>query len=500
MNDLSLRAEEIKNDESKFIIGLDLGNSMACLSYYDFNLNKPQLLDISGGYSRASVPLVVQYVPENDEWIFGEYALLNRPMGNEITFKNIIANMGLGLNYNIGKKNVSLCYVLSLFIKEIIGSIKNINPKAEICGIAASISPYIMDKAKEEIKKAFFMAGFGDLFLGFRDERQCALNYYIQNNKIEKNDKILILDYGERSFRSNLFSLNEIDDKINAECVLSLYDEKSGAGEINKELEKLFKAYYLEGCQKNELSEEEKIEMNIFSYEHKDLFLQRDNKNGIKLYYNFCYPPIKKAVKKEEIQDFILPFKERIEKFLKTYENEACSILTVGGGFDSLWIKKILADIFKGKEIFQYGKEIGAEGACVIACGEMQLLEDFKNIEIFDNQQIKSEIGVLADDEKFIPLSEKNTFWWQEQKEKSFIIDNSEDNNYKLDIYKKNDNEVSKVTEIDLSAFKSDKIKAKRIQLQVKYDSCEDVFIEICDLGFGEIEKSSGFKESFKLS
>lgn len=495
---MNFSGSDFINDETKFIVGIDLGNSRAGLAYYDFNLKKPMVFDISGGYSKASIPVVVQYVPESDEWIFGEYAVLNRPIGDEITFKDIIKNMGKEMSYEVGGKTISLCYILSLFIKDVMDSLKNINPKAKVCGIVVSVEAYITEEAKKEIKNAFYMAGFGDSFIGFRDERQCLINYYFENKEFKK-DKLLILDYGERSFRGNLFSLEETEDKIIADCDLSLSDNEGGTAVIYNKLEKLFKSYFFEISKKNNLTEDEKKEISIFSYEHSDLFLQRSNNSGIKLYYNFCFPPVKKNVSKDEIDNFIKPFESRLNEFLATFKNEECDVLAVGGGFEQYWAKKAIAEIFGKDKINQTGKEMTACGACLIACYESGVIRNFKEAELYDRQKIREEIGVIANKIGFIPLSERNTFWYQEQKKKYFIIDEN-DANYILEIFKKNKGEIVKISELNLKELKKTKKKASKICLQVKYESCDNAKIHIWDLGFGEIQKSSGFDKSFEIN
>ena len=480
----------------KFIIGVDLGNSRAAVAYYDINTKKPTVFDVSGGYSKASVPVAVEYIPENDEWIFGEYAVLNRPVGGEVIFEDIIENMGEGKLYQIGSKTVSLCYVLSLFLKELIGSVKNINPKAQICAVYVSAPPYMTQKAKDEIKKAFFMAGYENSFMGFADERECVISQYFESE--HRQNRLLLLDYGERSIRGNLFSFKEENDKIIAECDLSLFDKKGGTREIYAKLANLFESYYIENNEKSFLTEYEKKEMSIFAYEHNDLFLNRYNKSGIKLYYNFCCPPFKKVVSKAEMDSFVKPFELRLKRFLKTFQNEDCDILAFGGGFEQLWAKSAARETLGDYNAVGAAACIIACGACIIACRELGIVKGLK-IEIYDKQQIKEEIGIIVGEDKFISLCEKNTFWWQEQKKKYFIIDDSGDEDYRLEIFKNTKSGLVRVSVLNLDGLRKNGKKTVRLAMQIIYESCEKAKIQIKDIGFGEIEKSTGFDKSFAI-
>lgn len=63
-------------DENKFILGLDLGSSSSSIAFFNTITEEPELIDLSGGYGKPSMPSVIQYIPETREWVFGEYAIL----------------------------------------------------------------------------------------------------------------------------------------------------------------------------------------------------------------------------------------------------------------------------------------------------------------------------------------------------------------------------------------------------------------------------------------
>ena len=99
-------------NENKFIIGIDLGNLTSTISYFDFNQMDIEVVDISGGYGKVSVPTVVSYNIDTEDWIFGEYAILSKGFGNELIIENIIDNLGKGLTYTVNDKSISLTLVL----------------------------------------------------------------------------------------------------------------------------------------------------------------------------------------------------------------------------------------------------------------------------------------------------------------------------------------------------------------------------------------------------
>ena len=131
--------EEQKLNEIYYIIGLDIGNDSSSIAFFNLAEKTPEVIDLSGGYGRPSIPTMMQYIAETKEWVFGEYALLNRGVGTEITLSDLITRLGSHEYVDLDHKPISVVNLLGLFIKEIIGHVKNINPKAEIAGIVAAV-------------------------------------------------------------------------------------------------------------------------------------------------------------------------------------------------------------------------------------------------------------------------------------------------------------------------------------------------------------------------
>ena len=82
------------DDETRFILGIDIGTRATKIAIWNVNRKQAELIDMSGGYGNPSIPTVMQYIPENKEWVFGEYALLNKRDFDDITINNIISKLG----------------------------------------------------------------------------------------------------------------------------------------------------------------------------------------------------------------------------------------------------------------------------------------------------------------------------------------------------------------------------------------------------------------------
>ena len=176
----SLPAAE-KLNETYYIIGLDIGAESSAIAFYNLHENTPEPIDLSGGYGKPSIPTVMQYIAETKEWVFGEYAILNQGAGTEITLQALTRRLGHFDYLDIDGKSVSAASILGLFIKEILASVRNINPRAEIVGIVAAVPAYLNEQAHEELKRAFKQAGYEKELIALVPDRECIFTHHYRN-------------------------------------------------------------------------------------------------------------------------------------------------------------------------------------------------------------------------------------------------------------------------------------------------------------------------------
>ena len=495
-------------DETKFIVGFDLGNSDSALSFYDFNTGKVEQLDISGGYGKASIPTVVQYIKDTDEWVFGEYALMNKPLSDSITFQNLISGLGKKHCYTIGKKTIEHSYILSLYIKEILGNIKNINPSAEIIGIAVSVA-YLSEDAENELLQAFMEAGYYDNLIGLFSEKQCIINKYCYDTE-EIPSKIVALDFGSREIRGGFYSLYKKGDTINVNMTSAFSENKISTSIIDDKIYSLFEEYFKEGTGEFDISPIHKLQLEAFTYQHKDLVLK--SKKGIKLYFNFVYPPFQKSVEKESIENITLEFRGKFYQFIndiferanlkkKNSTNfEIDKVICCGGGFEMAWIKQSVLDIFgESRSVFYKSpKNILSQGACIIAIRHLGI-KNVKNVVFTEKVSLTQDIGLIFKEKdggsKFVPFIEKDCFWWQKFASKNVII-NEFSGPPSLEIFKRNK---------EGSLILIDRIVLYDLPKRPKGTNCfnvlfecidkDKIIVKIKDLGFGEFFKPTNYEK-----
>ena len=482
-----------KKDEANYIIGLDIGNETSTISFYNQAAGSPETIDISGGYGKPSFPTVIQYIHETGEWVFGEYAILNRGVGRDITIEHIIERLGHFDYIDINNKSVALSNVLALFIKELVQNVKNINPKAEIVGIIATVSTYLSKRAKEELERAFKQAGLEKELIGFVTDREAALQYFI--NDIEL-DTTLLLDYGSREVRGGLF----IVDKYNFTNISSNFDERLGTSNIDNDVYTLFENFI------NKQKVESNEQLYTFAYQHKDILFQKNIRTKpIKLYFNFTYPPFQESVSYEQVEKLLTPYKRQFARFIKEITarsgqiniNDIKNVICIGGGFEMLWVRDYVKQTFNKANILiaKSPKLVMSEGAALIAA---RLLDIEKNIQINikDQNQFTSDIGISAG-EYFLPLIESPAFWWSRHEPKLVLL-TEEVEKFNISLFDKHGN-IKHIGEFVLDNLPKRPRRTTRLSFEISFSSSTKMNLKIMDIGFGELFPTSGLVWIFEF-
>ena len=494
------------SNENKFIVGIDLGNLTSTVSYFDFNQMNIDVVDVSGGYGKVSVPTVVSYNIDTQDWIFGEYAILNKGFGNEIIIENIVENLGKDLTYTVKDKNITLTLALSKFLLFLIENIKNINPNANIEGIVLSTSSYAKN---EYIEEAFKLANIDHLLLKIANDKECILKSYFYENDILGN-KIIIIDYSNRQLRASIY---EIEEEGKIKCIKTFFNENIGQQRLYNITKNLITKKFLQETGKIDLTEYEKNNIDSFVYQQFDIIFQRQTLSDIKLYYNFFYPPFQKVITKQELFDIISFFENEINIFFNDLfnnvdikESEIKNVILSGGGMEIDFIHKFIKSRFNLEKNFKgKSKRFISDGACIIACQQLGVLSKDK-MYIEDLDQVKYNIGIFIEEnekEKFEPFIFKGSFIWQKFNKKVFFL--TDDKNIEIKIALEENSNFKNIEKINInldeySQFNNRNIKTIRFLIYMEFKNSKELIFNIEDFGFGEIYPKTDFKQQFIIN
>ncbi len=494
-------------DETYFILGIDLGNDSSIISYFDIFAESPEIIDISGGYGKPSLPTVVQYIPDNKEWVFGEYALLNKGIGKDITLFSLMERLGKKEYLDIDSRSISIVNILSLYLKELIGNVKNINPKAEIVGIIVSVPSYLNEEAMDELLLAFKAAGYDKEVIQLLSDRECIFNRYYFENEI-KNEKIMVLDFASREIRGGVYEVIPQSGKTLIKSISSLFDINISTKKINQKVLEMFTEYYCRNLAitESKITPQTRSQISSFVYQHKDLLFQKNiSLKPIRLYFNFAFPPFQQNITKNEIDEALLPYYKNFKKFVervleknvydgksKINSNEIDTVICVGGGFEMLWAKSAVQEIFNKSKVIFYKNSKGAisEGAAILAAKKLGVIEEQEFITE-DINQLDIEVGIKVIEnqkEKFIPIVERNSFWWQNHKHKMFILHEKTDRPVNIGLYKRNEQgDINYLKDVVLEGLPSRPKGTTKIKLKMHFESFDKIVVTATDCGFGEL-------------
>jgi len=482
---------EQKQNESYYIIGLDIGNDSSALAFYNLAENEPEAIDLSGGYGKPSIPTVLQYVPETKEWVFGEYAVLNRGVGT--IFSSLFSKMGRFDELDVGGRSVSAASVFALFVKELLANVKSLNPKAEIVGIVVSVPAYFSEQAQEELMRTFKLAGYEKELIALVPDRQCVLAHHYRKPP-ERPECALILDLGSREMRGGLYDISADGDKINALSGSSVFDEEISMSALNRDITDLFASFLQDGYDKEQLL--------AFTYQHKDILFQKNIRmKPQKLYYNFVYPPVRHTLTNERVAEMLAPYTKRFEQFIrdvleknlfgrKITPAQVEKVLCVGGGFDMLWAKEAVSKAFAKKAVFYKNpKLITAEGAALIAAQRLGIAGAPLSIE--DNHQLANPIGI-ADGGSFLTLVERNGFWWQKHAPKLVLVNSEVNGELTLTLAELLQNgETRAISQVKVEGLPKRPKGVTRLEIGVEFRSNTEMCLNVRDVGFGELFPST---------
>ena len=513
-------------DERYFVLGIDLGNATSSIAYFDLNQNMPEIIDISGGYGKPSVPTVMQYISESREWVFGEYAMTNRPGGREQTFHALVDKLGAGEYVEIDGRPVSIASILSLYMKELIGNCKNINPRAEIAGIVAAIPSYLSEEARSELLSVFKTAGYDRQFMGFVDDRECILNRHYYEWPAKK-ENALIIDFGAREVRGGIYSIDPTGtSKANAvriDCRTFLFDQSMGTQTIEGIVLKLFKELYCRhgGVPSDGVTEQQMEQLEIFAYQHKDILFQKnpsEKPKPIKFYYNFAYPPFQATVSPGSLSEMVGPWRKKLTDFVREVIATPASdggtitrydidvVLCVGGGFEMQWAREAVAEALGGgpaKVLFyRNAKGMIAEGASVIAAKGLEAIGG-EAFEIHDKNRLEFDVGfpiVKDKKERFFPIIEANSFWWQERPAVLLLLNEETEQAVKIPIQRRNrDGERQTLGYATLDGLPQRPAGATRLRFISRCLSCDRLSVTVRDAGFGELFPAADYERAFEF-
>ena len=345
--------------EDWYILGIDLGTTNSVVSYWDNTNKRPEPIDISNGFGKIPLPSVVQYRGDNNadgEWVIGEEAYRSFKIYPESTIRSIKRKMGTNETVQLGGKAYLPEEIAAKLLTELVEHCNSLNPKAEIAGVVVSVPYDFDDAAKKATMRACEIAGLADKLICLMEEPKAAALAYNFRHRLERDEKIMVFDFGGGTLDITLFHVVEKSDAHIKLQVISEGGEAYHGGDNIDEtlLDKCF-AFIKEKTNqdKNDIAIENHVELLTRAREAKERL------SGVKSFripFTFCIPPFVEQVSRELFEGWIREFIDKTRKLVLKALREAYTgavlpdavdrVLLEGGSAQMPWVRDMLIGIF----------------------------------------------------------------------------------------------------------------------------------------------------------
>ena len=342
--------------EDLYVAGIDLGTTNSIISYWDNHNKRPEPIDISNGFGKIPLPSVVQYRAESGEWIIGEEAYRTMSIYPKDTVRSIKRKMGLNEKVVIDSQPYKPEEIAAKILSALALHMQSINPKAELGGVVVSVPYDFDDAAKKATMRACELAGLKDNLICLMEEPKAAALAYNFSHQLNKDEKILVFDFGGGTLDITLFHVAEKDNERIKLVVISEGGEAYHGGDNVDELlaEMCFKLIMEKsGILKEDMPPENQIEVSIRARETKERL------SGLKTYripFTFCIPPFMEQITRDSFEELIRLFIDKTYKLVRKTLREAYTgavppeavdrILLEGGSSQMPWVRNMLLSIF----------------------------------------------------------------------------------------------------------------------------------------------------------
>ena len=358
---------DTRQDErnGKVVIGLDLTDEYAQLSYFFMSQDEPDTLKAFQG-EKYNIPVCLLKKSGANQWYYGEQALRGAVENKGVLVKNLLKTAHEADKITVDGAEVETVALLSLFVKKCLGTLGILMNGFQVEALMITVDEFSQKTARimEQLKKSLPYEK-DKIFIQCHAE---SLFYYIVNQDKELwNRDVAVFGFREGKLYSYLFSINR---KTTPQVVMIQREE--------------YDHFVMPNSQEME-----------------------KNPEGI-------HPYLDKK------------FLEILEVF--TRGKLMNTIYLIGSEFEQEWYKESLAFLCRTKRIFG-GNNLYSKGACYSVKEKIYPGDITKNYLFLGNDKLKYNIGVRTlqeGKEGVTSLLDAGVNWYEVNCEREFLLDEGE--------------------------------------------------------------------------
>lgn len=346
----------------KVVIGLDLTDEYAQISYFFLNQDEPDTLKAFQG-EKYNIPVCLLKKNGVNQWYYGEQALRGEKENKGILVSNLLKNAHQMDKLTIDGTEVNTVALLSLFVKKCLGMLGILMNSFQVEALMITVDDFTEKTAEimEELKKNLPYER-EKIYVQSHEE---SLFYYIVNQDKELwNRDVAVFGFKEGKLYSYLFSMN----RKTTPHVAMIHREK-------------YEQFVMTKPQEIALDQEE----NYKDLDEKFLGILEEVTRG---------------------------------KLINT-------VYLIGSDFGETWYKESLAFLSRTKRIFG-GNNLYSKGACYSVKEKMNPGVITGKYLFLGNDKLKYNIGVSSisgGKACVVPLLDAGVNWYEVKCEKEFLLD-----------------------------------------------------------------------------
>lgn len=320
----------------EYIVGVDLGSQSTSLGYLNQSNMEPVVLDTSGGYKEGAIPTVMQYIPDEDNWLIGYSAKENLDMEEAVYLDHLLTYVEKDQNAFVAGKSYKPSELLGIYLKSLLSNFKHINPNARIICLVISVNESAYKQLKAAMEDIKTYTGIRNLSV-ITDQQ--AIGRYLHRYDLLETSVLHILDYGYRAMKHYEISCGESNDVVQLVMKEVGYHENIGCLKIEQMIRGLLIDRYKDFKQLEVVEPAVLMQIDAMLFQYYIWFFQKlREKKPLNVFYNFVYPPFKVKISADEMEKAMAmmmdAFQEIVEPIIASER-----FFLMGNGFRMPWTK-----------------------------------------------------------------------------------------------------------------------------------------------------------------
>lgn len=416
-----------KKSRGRIVVGYDLGEDYAQISYFISGEEEPETLSVVTGTEQYNIPLVLCKRNGVNQWFYGKEALKHAAAGDGVLVEELVTLARKGDPVDVGGESFDPAALLTLFVKR-------------------SLSLLSLTVSLQNLAGIMFTTG--DL-----DKRMVEVLSHTAANLNLKTDRIFFQSHVESYY---YYTLNQPKELWNYGSILFDYDNRR------------LKAYRLNMNRKTtpvvvyiEVEEFPEMEREAGGAEEESL-----------------------SVKKELDGRFLSIARK------KCGGQSLSSVYLIGEGYKDEWASESLRYLCQGRRVFQ-GNNLYGKGACYAVREKLETDGGQKEYVFLGLDRLKANIGmkVLRKGlDSYYAIMDAGVNWFEAKKEFDVVLE--EGNSLSIILTPLNGKEPREIHMI-LDGLPERPKRTARLHVTMEMAAEDQVKIKVRDRGFGELFPAS---------